>query len=245
MLAVKDIEAGYGSVKVLRGVGLEVRKGEIVALIGSNGAGKTTLLKTIAGVLAARAGSVIFEDEDVTRLPVHRRVERGLLLTQEGRGILPNLTVRENLLMGAFSRPRSEIADTLALVNAMFPVLKTRENQLGGTLSGGEQQMLALGRTMMARPKLYMLDEPSLGLAPKMVSDVFAKIQELRSQSVGILLVEQNARKALQIADRAYVMEIGTITSSGSGEEVRNDDRIRAAYLGSRTARPHAGGAAV
>jgi branched-chain amino acid transport system ATP-binding protein len=233
MLQVGGVEAGYGRVKVLHGVGLDVMRGEIVALIGANGAGKTTLLKVIAGALPVSAGSIAFQDEDISRLPTHKRVARGLLLTQEGRGILGNLTVRENLLMGAYSRPRSEIAESLDLVHTMFPVLEMRAKQAGGTLSGGEQQMLALGRTMMARPSLYMLDEPSLGLAPKIVNEVFLKIRELRNVNVGILLVEQNARKALQIADRGYVMEVGRITFSGSAEELRDNDRIRAAYLGS------------
>lgn len=233
MLQVAGVEAGYGRVKAVHGAGLDVRRGEIVALIGANGAGKTTLLKAIAGALPISSGSITFQDEDVSRLPTHKRVARGILLTQEGRGILGNLTVRENLLMGAYSRPRSEIAESLELVHAMFPVLETRAQQAGGTLSGGEQQMLALGRTMMARPSLYMLDEPSLGLAPKVVNEVFVKIQELRSVNVGILLVEQNARKALQIADRGYVMEVGRITLSGSADELRDNDRIRAAYLGS------------
>ncbi len=232
MLEVRAIEAGYQRAKVLHGVSITVRAGEIVTLIGANGAGKTTLLKTIAGAVPASGGAILLDGEDISSLPTHKRVAKGVLLTEEGRGILGSLTVRENLLMGAYSRSSNEIAQSLQLVYATFPLLEQRAQQAGSSLSGGEQQMLALGRTMMARPRLYMLDEPSLGLAPKVINAVFEKIRELRRSDVGVLLVEQNARKALHVADRGYVMEVGRIVLSGNAEELKNDKRVRAAYLG-------------
>jgi branched-chain amino acid transport system ATP-binding protein len=236
MLRVKEIEAGYGNIQVLKGLNAEVKKGEIVTLIGANGAGKTTLLRVISGVLHPPRGEVLFEGQSITRFPIHKIVERGIFLIQEGRAILKKMTVLENLLMGGFVRSREDLNPTLEMVFQTFPVLKKRQKQLGETLSGGEQQMLALGRALMARPRLFMMDEPSLGLAPRLVSEVFAKIKELKSSEVGILLVEQNARKALQIADRGYVLEMGKIVLAGSGAELRSNQNVQDAYLGGKRA---------
>jgi branched-chain amino acid transport system ATP-binding protein len=236
MLAVKRVEARYGNIQVLKGLDLEVHKGEIVTLIGANGAGKTTLLRVISGALPASRGEVFFEGENITRTPAHKIVGKGVFLVQEGRAILKKMTILENLLMGAYCRRKEKEDDLLERVFHIFPVLRQRQKQLGETLSGGEQQMLALGRALMARPKLFMMDEPSLGLAPLLVSDVFAKIQELKSEENGILLVEQNAKKALQIGDRGYVIEIGKIVLTGTGDELRLNQRIQDAYLGGKKA---------
>ncbi len=234
MLIVKEIEAGYGAIQVLKGVGLEVKEGEIVTLIGANGAGKTTLLKVISGVISPTRGEITFEGQNILKLPPHRIVKRGIFLVQEGRAILRRMTVADNLLMGGFVLSDKDLDRSLETVFAIFPVLRQRHRQLGETLSGGEQQMLALGRALMARPKLFMMDEPSLGLAPKLVNEVFAKIVELRGAEVAILLVEQNARKALQIADRGYVLEVGRIVLAGTGSELRSNEQVREAYLGGR-----------
>ncbi|MEE9419551.1 MAG: ABC transporter ATP-binding protein [Desulfatiglandaceae bacterium] len=237
MLEVKGIEAGYGAIQVLKGVALEVKKGEIVTLIGANGAGKTTLLKIISGILNPTKGEVIFEGKNIVKMLPHKIVRQGIIMIQEGREILNQMTVLENLLMGGFSRPGEDLNDSLDTVFRMFPILQQRQRQLGKTLSGGEQQMLALGRALMARPKLFMMDEPSLGLAPKLVNEVFTRIMELKSVDVAILLVEQNARKALQLADRGYVLEIGEIVLAGSGEELRSSEKVREAYLGGKRAK--------
>jgi branched-chain amino acid transport system ATP-binding protein len=237
MLEVKGIEAGYGAIQVLKGVALEVKKGEIVTLIGANGAGKTTLLKIISGILNPTKGEVIFEGKNIVKMLPHKIVRQGIIMIQEGREILNQMTVLENLLMGGFSRPGEDLNDSLDTVFRMFPILQQRQRQLGKTLSGGEQQMLALGRALMARPKLFMMDEPSLGLAPKLVNEVFTRIMELKSVDVAILLVEQNARKALQLADRGYVLEIGEIVLAGSGDELRSSEKVREAYLGGKRAR--------
>ncbi len=234
MLEVRGVEAGYGSLQVLRGVDLDVSKGEIATLIGANGAGKTTLLRAICGVIPVKRGQVLFEGQDLVGLPPHRIVKRGVFLVQEGRAILRRMTVLENLLMGGFVLPDKEVQQAVEVVFGIFPVLRQRQRQLGETLSGGEQQMLALGRALMSRPKLLMLDEPSLGLAPKLVNEVFSKILELKGEEVGILLVEQNARKALQIADRGYVLETGKIVLAGTGEELRSNQRVQEAYLGGK-----------
>ena len=236
MLEVRDIEAGYGAIQVLKSIDLEVRTGEIVALIGANGAGKTTLLRTISGILTPSRGKVIFEGKNIVKLPAHKIARRGISLIQEGRMILSKMTVLENLLMGGFSQPDKDLKGSLGVVFRMFPVLQERQRQLGETLSGGEQQMLAIGRALMANPRLFMMDEPSLGLAPILVNEVFAKIVELRSANIAILLVEQNARKALQIADRGYVMEIGRIVHTGTGEGLRADVKVQEAYLGGKRA---------
>ncbi|MGQ9656146.1 MAG: ABC transporter ATP-binding protein, partial [Thermodesulfobacteriota bacterium] len=232
MLEVRGVEAGYGSLQVLKGVELDVNKGEIATLIGANGAGKTTLLRAICGVIPVKRGQVLFQGEDIVGLPPHRIVKRGVFLVQEGRAILRRMTVLENLLMGGFVLPDKEIEHTLETVFSIFPILRQRERQLGETLSGGEQQMLALGRALMSKPRLLMLDEPSLGLAPKLVNEVFSKILELKGEEVGILLVEQNARKALQIADRGYVLETGKVVLAGTGQELRSNQRVQEAYLG-------------
>lgn len=237
MLEVKGIEAGYGAIQVLKGVDLEVKKGEIVTLIGANGAGKTTLLKIISGILNPTKGEVIFEGKNIVKMLPHKIVRQGIIMIQEGREILSQMTVLENLLMGGFSRPGEDLNDSLDTVFRMFPILQQRQRQLGQTLSGGEQQMLALGRALMAQPKLFMMDEPSLGLAPKLVNEVFTRIMELKSVDVAILLVEQNARKALQLADRGYVLEIGEIVLAGSGEELRSSEKVREAYLGGKRAK--------
>jgi branched-chain amino acid transport system ATP-binding protein len=237
MLEVKDIEAGYGAIQVLKSIDLEVRTGEIVALIGANGAGKTTLLRTISGILTPSRGKVIFEGKNIVKVPAHKIARRGISLIQEGRMILSKMTVLENLLMGGFIQPDKELKGSLDAVFRMFPVLQERQRQLGETLSGGEQQMLAIGRALMANPRLFMMDEPSLGLAPILVNEVFTKVVELRSSNIAILLVEQNARKALQIADRGYVMEIGRIVLTGTGEGLRADAKVQEAYLGGKRAR--------
>ncbi len=237
MLEVKGIEAGYGTIQVLKGIDLDVQKGEIVTLIGANGAGKTTLLRVVSGILTPTKGEVFFEGENIVKRAPHRIVRRGICLIQEGREILNQMTVLENLLMGGFVRPDEELKPGLDMVFQMFPVLQRRQGQLGKTLSGGEQQMLAIGRALMAQPKLYMMDEPSLGLAPMLVNEVFAKIEELRSEDIGILLVEQNARKAFQVADRGYVLEIGKIVLTGTGAELTSNEKVREAYLGGNRAR--------
>ncbi|UCB49243.1 MAG: ABC transporter ATP-binding protein [Deltaproteobacteria bacterium] len=237
MLKVKGIEAGYGAIQVLKGIDLDVQKGEIVTLIGANGAGKTTLLRVVSGILTPTKGEVFFEGENIVKRAPHRIVRRGICLIQEGREILNQMTVLENLLMGGFVRPDEELKTGLDMVFQMFPVLQRRQGQLGKTLSGGEQQMLAIGRALMAQPKLYMMDEPSLGLAPMLVNEVFAKIEELRSEDIGILLVEQNARKAFQVADRGYVLEIGKIVLTGTGAELTSNEKVREAYLGGNRAR--------
>ena len=226
MLEVKGIEAGYGAIQVLKGVDLEVKKGEIVTLIGANGAGKTTLLKIISGILNPTKGEVIFEGKNIVKMLPHKIVRQGIIMIQEGREILNQMTVLENLLMGGFSRPGEDLNDSLDTVFRMFPILQQRQ-----------QQMLALGRALMAQPKLFMMDEPSLGLAPKLVNEVFTRIMELKSADVAILLVEQNARKALQLADRGYVLEIGEIVLAGSGEELRSSEKVREAYLGGKRAK--------
>jgi branched-chain amino acid transport system ATP-binding protein len=234
MLEICGLTAGYGAVSVLKGVSLKVNKGEIVTLIGANGAGKTTLLRAVSGTLPPRGGEVIFEGQKTTSLPPHKIVRLGLSLVPEGREILAKMTVFENLQMGAFCRSEKESEPILQTVYELFPVLKERGKQLGGTLSGGEQQMLAIGRALMAKPKLLMMDEPSLGLAPKLVNEVFHKIVKLKSSEVAILLVEQNARKALRTADRGYVLETGKIVLSGDTRQLLADNKVLEAYLGSK-----------
>jgi branched-chain amino acid transport system ATP-binding protein len=232
MLEIQNLKAGYATVPVLKGVSLEVNKGEIVTLIGANGAGKTTLLRAITGIIPSEAGDVIFAGEDIVKLPTHTIARKGLCLVPEGREIFGEMTVYENLQMGAFSQSDEHCAETLEVVYEMFPVLKNRPRQLGGTLSGGQQQMLAIGRALMARPSILMMDEPSLGLAPIIINEVLDTITRLKSSEVGILLVEQNARKALKIADRGYVLEVGQIVLSGTSEELASNDKVLEAYLG-------------
>jgi branched-chain amino acid transport system ATP-binding protein len=233
LLQVENLEAGYGPINVLHRISLTVQRGEIVTLIGANGAGKTTTLMCISGVVKARAGQIKFDGRDLVGIPAHNVVRMGLAQSPEGRKIFPRLTVRENLEMGAFTR--SDPAGVRADIDkafAMFPILQKRQAQAGGLLSGGEQQMLAIARALMARPKLLLLDEPSLGLAPQIVVQIFDVIKELNKQGVSVLLVEQNARMALKVAHRGYVLETGRITFSDQADVLLNDPRIRAAYLG-------------
>jgi branched-chain amino acid transport system ATP-binding protein len=233
MLELEQVRAGYGNIEALHGVSLSVDEGEIVTLIGANGAGKTTTLMTICGVVRARAGAVRFRGRDIGGLAAHEIVALGLVQSPEGRKIFPRLTVMENLDMGAFVRTdRDGIAADLKRVFELFPILGERRRQPGGTLSGGEQQMLAIGRALMARPRLLLLDEPSLGLAPMVVTRIFEVIRELNRDGATILLVEQNARMALKAANRGYVLETGTIAMSGPAAELMSDPRVRAAYLG-------------
>ena len=233
MLRVSALHVGYGAIRALRGISLEVNEGEVVALIGANGAGKSTLLRTISGVLKPTSGDVLFEGHSLRGIAEDRIVRLGILQVQEGRGILTRMTVQENLEMGAYGRSdKADIRHDMEMVFDKFPVLRERRKQFGATLSGGEQQMLAIGRALMARPKLLMLDEPSLGLAPLLVREIFRIIMELKREKRTLLLVEQNARKALQCADRGYVIETGAIVLTGSGEALLKSDEIQAAYLG-------------
>ena len=230
LLKVSDATVAYGKVEAVRSVSLDVNAGEIVTIIGANGAGKTTLLNAIMGILPL-SGSVSFRGKQISRLDIEDRVAAGLSIVPEHRELFGSMTVEENLQLGAF-RARAKAADALERVNALFPRLKERRTQLAGTLSGGEQQMLAMGRALMGQPKLLMLDEPSLGLAPLIVADIFRTIGELRQAGVSVLLVEQNARAALAIADRAYVMELGEFIMNGSAKEIGGDQRVAASYLG-------------
>jgi branched-chain amino acid transport system ATP-binding protein len=233
MLELEDLRAGYGNIEALHGISLSVAEGEIVTLIGANGAGKTTTLMTISGCVRARAGAIRFRGRDISGLPPHQIVALGLIQSQEGRKIFPRLTVAENLEMGAFTRrdPAGITADQNRVFD-LFPILSERRRQAGGTLSGGEQQMLAIGRALMARPRLLLLDEPSLGLAPLVVSRIFEVIRELNRAGATILLVEQNAQMALKAAHRGYVLETGTITMASAASELLADPRVRSAYLG-------------
>ncbi|HJZ91461.1 MAG TPA: ABC transporter ATP-binding protein [Gemmataceae bacterium] len=233
LLEVKDLRAGYGVIEVLKGISLFVNQGEIVTVIGANGAGKTTTLMTISGCVKVRGGSIAFAGDDLTAVPAHEIVKRGLAQSPEGRKIFPRLTVLENLEMGAFTRDdKPGVREDIDRAFQHFPILKERHKQLGGTLSGGEQQMLAIARALMSRPKLLLLDEPSLGLAPMVVLKIFEVIRDLNKEGVSVLLVEQNARQALKLAHRGYVMETGSITATDRAEVLLNDPRIQAAYLG-------------
>jgi branched-chain amino acid transport system ATP-binding protein len=233
LLDVKDLRAGYGPIEVLKGITLSVNEGEIVTVIGANGAGKTTTLMTVSGCVKVRGGSVVFQGAELSSVPAHEIVHRGLAQSPEGRKIFPRLTVLENLEMGAFTRnDKPGIREDIDKAFQMFPILKDRQRQLGGTLSGGEQQMLAIARALMARPKLLLLDEPSLGLAPMIVLKIFEVIRDLNRNGMSVLLVEQNARQALKLAHRGYVMETGSITATDRAEVLLNDPRIQAAYLG-------------
>ena len=233
LLKVEDIHVYYGAIHAIKGISLEVEEDEIVTLIGANGAGKSTTLNSIAGLLRPRSGDVYFADERITGIGASRIVPKGLSLCPEGRRVFQALTVRENLEMGGYTRPATEIAGSLDEMFQRFPRLKEREKQIAGTLSGGEQQMLAMARALMSRPKLLLLDEPSMGLAPILVEQIFSIIQELHDSGVTVLLVEQNAAMALSVADRAYVMETGNITMSGKAEDLLHNDAVQKAYLGS------------
>ena len=232
MLKVDGIHVYYGSIHAVKGVSFEVGEGEIVTLIGANGAGKSTVLNAVSGLLHPRTGSVCFMDQDLRGVPPHKVVERGLAQVPEGRRIFLQMTVEENLEMGAYTQPKSSVAPGVADVYKRFPRLEERRSQVAGTLSGGEQQMLAMGRALMSRPKLLMLDEPSMGLAPLLVEQIFEIIRELHAAGTTILLVEQNAQAALSVADRAYVLETGRVSLSGTGAELMASDQVRRAYLG-------------
>lgn len=233
LLEVRDLEVYYGVINALKGVSFEVNEGEVVALIGANGAGKTTVLHTITGLLSVKNGSIVYDGKDITKVPSHKIVSMGIAHVPEGRRIFQQLTVLENLKMGAYTRNnKKEIAETLNIVYEHFPRLSERKNQIAGTLSGGEQQMLAMGRAMMSKPRLIVMDEPSMGLSPLLVKEVFKIIEAMHKAGTTILLVEQNAQMALSIADRAYVLETGKIVSGGTGKELMQSDEIRKAYLG-------------
>lgn len=233
MLEVKDLEVYYGVIQAIKGVSFEVNKGEVIALIGANGAGKTTILHTITGLLSPKNGSVIYEGTDITKIPAHKIVSLGMAHVPEGRRVFADLSVYENLKMGAYTRKdKGEIEESLERVYTRFPRLKERKNQMAGTLSGGEQQMLAMGRALMSKPKIILMDEPSMGLSPILVNEIFDIIQEVSKSGTTVLLVEQNAKKALSIADRAYVLETGKIVLEGKAEDLLNDDSIKKAYLG-------------
>jgi branched-chain amino acid transport system ATP-binding protein len=232
MLELEDVNTYYGNIHALRGISLTVEQGEIVTLIGANGAGKTTTLKTISGLLHPRTGQVLFEGQDVSRTAAHALVRSGIGQSPEGRRIFSRMTVHENLLMGAFTRNLAETGPDIERVFTLFPRLRERIDQLGGTLSGGEQQMLAIGRAMMSRPRLLLLDEPSLGLAPILVQQVFATIKEINEQGTTILLVEQNALQALSIAHRGYVLQTGDVVLTGPASELITNEMVRKAYLG-------------
>ena len=232
MLAIQGLRSGYGKIEVLHDVSMAIERGQIVTLIGANGAGKTTLLKTISGLIRPTSGAIEFEDNSIVRRLPHKIVALGLSQVPEGRAILKRMTVMDNLRMGAFTRSDSEIDNDITSVFERFPALAERRVQLAATLSGGEQQMLAIGRALVARPKLLLLDEPSLGLAPKFITRIFLTLRELQKEGKTILLVEQNARQALQVADHAYVMERGRIVLSGSGQELLNNPEVQHTYLG-------------
>jgi branched-chain amino acid transport system ATP-binding protein len=232
LLVLDDIHTYYGHIHALQGIALNVNRGEIVTLIGANGAGKTTTLKTISGLLHPRQGSVRFEGKDISHVAAHHLVRAGIGHAPEGRRIFSRLTVLENLQMGAFTRKQSEATDDLERVMTLFPRLRERTNQLGGTLSGGEQQMLAIGRALMSRPRVLLLDEPSLGLSPILVQQIFSIIREINGQGTTVLLVEQNALQALNVAHRGYVLQTGTVALSGPAAQLREDETVRKAYLG-------------
>ena len=232
LLKVDNLHVYYGSIHAIKGVSFEVNEGEIVTLIGANGAGKSTTLNTVAGLLKPRSGSILLHDQSIACVPADKIVSKGMALCPEGRRVFLQMTVKENLEMGGFTRPANEIADSIEDVYQRFPRLKERYKQVAGTLSGGEQQMLAMGRALMSKPKLLMLDEPSMGLAPILVEQIFDIIKELHEAGTTILLVEQNAQMALSVADRAYVLETGTIVKEGPALELLNDDAVKNAYLG-------------
>ncbi len=232
MLKVNDINVYYGAIHAIKGVSFQVNDGEVVTLIGANGAGKSTILNTVCGLLRSRTGSIEFLDRNLASVPAHQVVELGMAHVPEGRRIFQQMTVEENLEMGAYTQPRSSVDPNLERVYEQFPRLKERRRQIAGTLSGGEQQMLAMGRGLMSNPKLLMLDEPSMGLAPILVEQIFDIIRRLHKAGTTILLVEQNARMALSVADRGYVLETGKIVATGSGEELLRDEAVKKAYLG-------------
>ena len=233
LLTIENLEVFYGVINAIKGISFEVNEGEIIALIGANGAGKTTILNTITGLVPAKSGSIKFEDKDLLKTPAHKIVSMGIAHVPEGRRIFQQLTVFENLKLGAYTRKdKKEIADTLEMVYERFPRLKERRTQIAGTLSGGEQQMLAMGRALMSHPKIILMDEPSMGLSPLYVTEIFDIIRSVNESGTTVLLVEQNAKKALSIANRAYVLETGKIVLSGDAHELMNNDTVKKAYLG-------------
>lgn len=233
LLEVQDIQVYYGMIQALKGVSFSVNEGEVIALIGANGAGKTTTLHTVTGLLRAKSGHIIYNGEDITKVPAHKIVTMGMAHVPEGRRVFANMTVLQNLKMGAFTRSdKNEIESTIEMIYKRFPRLKERQNQTAGTLSGGEQQMLAMGRALMSKPRLIVMDEPSMGLSPIFVNEIFDIIRVVSEGGTTVLLVEQNAKKALSIADRAYVLETGKITMSGKASDLLNDEAVQKAYLG-------------
>ena len=233
MLKVTDLKVYYGVIQAIKGISFEVNEGEVIALIGANGAGKTTMLHTVTGLVEAKAGTVEFEGRDITKMPGHKIVTLGMAHVPEGRRVFSDLTVLENLKLGAYTRKdKNEVEETLKMVYKRFPRLEERKNQMAGTLSGGEQQMLAMGRALMSHPKIILMDEPSMGLSPIFVNEIFDIIKEVSASGTTVLLVEQNAKKALSIADRAYVLETGKIVLEGKADELMNDASVKKAYLG-------------
>ena len=233
MLEIKDLEVYYGMIQAIKGISFEVNEGEVIALIGANGAGKTTILHTISGLIAPKKGSITFEGQEITKIPAHKIVENGLAQVPEGRRVFPSLTVLENLKLGAYTRKdKKEIEDTLKMVYERFPRLEERKNQPAGTLSGGEQQMLAMGRALMSKPRIILMDEPSMGLSPIFVNEIFDIIKKVSASGTTVLLVEQNAKKALSIADRGYVLDTGKIVKEGKASDLLNDEAVKKAYLG-------------
>ena len=233
LLSVTDLEVYYGIIKAIKGISFEVNEGEVIALIGANGAGKTTILHTITGLINAKKGSISYEGKELTKVPSHKIVSLGMAHVPEGRRVFAELTVLENLKLGAYTRKDSrEIEESIQMVYKRFPRLEERKSQIAGTLSGGEQQMLAIGRALMSKPKIILMDEPSMGLSPLFVSEIFDIIREISASGTTVLLVEQNAKKALEIADRAYVLETGKIVLEGDAKELMNDDSVKKAYLG-------------
>ena len=233
MLEIKDLHVYYGMIQALKGISFEVNEGEVIALIGANGAGKTTTLHTLTGILPAKSGSITFNGTELTKVPAHKIVKMGIAHVPEGRRIFQQLTVLDNLKLGAFTRKDKDgIAEDLKMVYQRFPRLEERKTQIAGTLSGGEQQMLAMGRALMSKPRIIVMDEPSMGLSPIFVSEIFDIIESIRKDGLTVLLVEQNAKKALAIADRAYVLETGKITLSGKASDLINDEQVKKAYLG-------------
>jgi branched-chain amino acid transport system ATP-binding protein len=233
MLEIRDLEVYYGMIQAIKGISFDVNEGEVIALIGANGAGKTTTLHTITGLLPAKAGTITFEGQDITKVPGYKIVSKGMAHVPEGRRVFAQLSVLQNLRMGAYTRKdKNEIEETLKTVYKRFPRLEERQNQMAGTLSGGEQQMLAMGRALMSHPKIILMDEPSMGLSPIFVNEIFDIIKSVSAGGTTVLLVEQNAKKALSIADRAYVLETGRIVLEGNAKDLLNDDSIKKAYLG-------------
>ena len=232
LLEVKNIKVYYGNINAIKDISFEVNEGEIVTLIGANGAGKSSILNTVAGLIKPKSGEIIFDGQGIIGIPAHKIVSKGMALCPEGRRIFQQLSVKENLEMGSYTRPANEVSESIEKVYELFPRLKERYKQIAGTLSGGEQQMLAMGRALMSKPRLMMLDEPSMGLAPILVEQIFDIIKNLHKSGTTILLVEQNAQMALSIADRGYVMETGRIVTSGTGKELLRNDAVKKAYLG-------------